>query len=490
MNEPARGYDLPEGMSHSLSGGPALPPPSGGADHSKEPAYDPKEMRRIIAELGKPAPTVAGGEGPTYCSPRSSEAGGEICFFQETAMPESQKAAVQPLDGVRVIEVSNFIAGPYCCTQLGEFGAEIIKIELPGIGDPLRNFGTRTDCGETLPWLSEARNKKSLTLDLRKPEGADILRKLAATADVVVENFQPGTMEGWGVGYDELSAENPGLIMVRISAYGQTGPYRDRPGFGRIANAFGGISYLAGYPDRAPVTPGSATLADYLSGLYASLGTMFALRARETTGKGQVIDLGLYESIFRILDELAPAYDQFQYVRERMGPRTVNVVPHSHYPTKDDRWVAIACTTDKIFARFADILHQPEIAGDGKYGTFKKRWAARDEVDEWVTSWTQSLTRDEVLEACATGQVPAGPVYAINEIFDDPQYAARENMKVVKDPRVGELRIPNLVPRLSDTPGEIRTLGPGLGEHNTEILRSILGLQDAEIADLKERGVV
>ncbi|MFP6760041.1 MAG: CoA transferase, partial [Alphaproteobacteria bacterium] len=367
-------------------------------------------------------------------------------------------AKERPLVGLKVLEVSNYIAGPYCCTQLGEFGAEIIKVEMPKVGDPLRNFGTRTECGETLPWLSEGRNKKCVTLDLRTPEGAEILKRLAARSDVVVENFQPGTLERWGIGFDVLRADNPGLIMARISAYGQTGPYANRPGFGRIANAFGGISYLAGFPDRPPVIPGSATLADYLSGLYAAFGVLLAVRARDKSGVGQMIDIGLYESIFRILDELAPAFDTSGYVRERMGPSTVNVCPHSHYPTGDERWVAIACTTDKIFARFADVMGRPELAGEGKYGTFAQRWENRVEVDALVGEWTKQHTRDEVLDACAEGQVPAGPVYAIDEIFEDPQYKARENMIEMTDPRVGTLKVPNVVPRLSETPGAVDTL--------------------------------
>jgi len=235
---------------------------------------------------------------------------------------------IQPMDNIRVLDVSSFLAGPFCTTQLAEFGADVLKVELPTIGDALRRFGTITENGDSLPWLSEYRNKKSITLDMRLPEGAAILKRLVEKADVMVENFQPGTLEKWGLGWDVLKEINPRLILVRISGYGQTGPYRDRPGFGRIANAFGGLSYLAGYPDRPPVTPGSATIPDYLAGLYGALGVMFALRARERTGKGQMVDIGLYEPIFRILDELAPAYSLNGYVRERMGPATVNVVPH------------------------------------------------------------------------------------------------------------------------------------------------------------------
>ena len=395
-----------------------------------------------------------------------------------------------PMAGIRVLDVSNYIAGPYCCTQLGEFGAEVIKVEMPKVGDPLRNFGTRTDCGETLPWLSEGRNKKSVTLNLKTPEGSEMLRQLAAKADVVVENFRPGVMEGWGLGFEDLNKDHPGLIMVRISGYGQTGPYKNRPGFGRIANAFGGISFLAGFPDRPPVTPGSATLADYMAGLYGSLGVMFALRVRDATGQGQMIDIGLYESVFRILDELVPAYDYGKFVRQRMGPSTVNVCPHSHYLTGDDRWVAIACTTDKIFTRLAVIMGEPEVAGEGKYGTFKKRWDNREEVDAWVTVWTRGQTRDEVLAACADGEVPAGPVYAIDEIFEDPHYAARENMIEMTDPRIGSLKIPNAMPRMSLTPAQINTLGPSLGAHNAEIYGELLGLSEERIKELVEKGVV
>ena len=395
-----------------------------------------------------------------------------------------------PMAGIRVLDVSNYIAGPYCCTQLGEFGAEVIKVEMPKVGDPLRNFGTRTDCGETLPWLSEGRNKKCVTLNLKSPEGAAMLRQLAAKADVVVENFRPGVMEGWGLSYEELNKDNPGLIMVRISGYGQTGPYKNRPGFGRIANAFGGISFLAGFPDRPPVTPGSATLADYMAGLYGSLGVMFALRVRDATGQGQMIDIGLYEAVFRILDELAPAYDYGKYVRQRMGPTTVNVCPHSHYLTGDELWVAIACTTDKIFARLAGIMGEPEVAGEGKYSTFTKRWDNREEVDAWVTVWTRSQTRDEVLAACADGEVPAGPLYAIDEIFEDPQYAARENMIEMTDPRIGSIKIPNAMPRMSLTPAQINSLGPSLGAHNAEIYGDLLGLSEERLKELADKGVV
>lgn len=400
-------------------------------------------------------------------------------------------AAPRPLDGIRVIDLSSFIAGPFCAVQLAEFGADVVKCELPGIGDPLRKFGTlNPQSGETLPYLSECRNKRSVTLDVRTPEGAQLLKKLAAVSDVLVENFQPGTMEKWGLGPDVLQAVNPRLVMVRISGYGQTGPYSGRPGFGRIANAFGGLSFLAGYPDRPPVTPGSATIPDFLAGIYGAYGALLALRARDTTGKGQVVDIGLYEPIFRILDELAPAFHQNGYVRQRMGPGTVNVVPHSHYPTKDGRWIAIACTNDKIFSRLAEAMGEPQLASDGRWGKLAARERDRAEVDAYVGAWTARHDRAALLEICERCQVPCGPVYAIDEIFEDPQYEARGNIVFVDDDRAGTVAVPAPVPRLAKTPGGITHLGPPLGAHNGEVWGELIGLSAEEIARLKDKGVL
>jgi crotonobetainyl-CoA:carnitine CoA-transferase CaiB-like acyl-CoA transferase len=401
-----------------------------------------------------------------------------------------KELALQPLDDIRILDVSSFLAGPFCSTQLAEFGAEVLKVELPKVGDPLRRFGTITDNGDSLPWLSECRNKKSITLDMRTPDGARILKRLVEKADVMVENFQPGTLEKWGLGWDTLQEINPRLVMVRISGYGQTGPYRDRPGFGRIGNAFGGLSFLAGYPDRPPVTPGSATIPDYMAGLYGALGAMLALRARERTGRGQMIDIGLYEPIFRILDELAPAYALKGKVRQRMGPGTVNVVPHSHYPTKDGRWIAIACTNDKIYQRLAVAMNEPHMADPENWGTLAHRERDREAVDLHVGEWTASFDRAELLRICEESQVPCGPVYSIDEIFEDPQYAARGNILKMKDERVGELSIPNLVPRLSDTPGRVNSLGPTLGQHNDEVFKGLLGMTDEEIRKLGAAGVI
>ena len=372
--------------------------------------------------------------------------------------------------GLKVLDLATFIAGPYCATYLAEFGADVVKIELPGSGDPIRKFGTPTPSGDTLVWLSEGRNKRSIELDLRTPEGAETLKKLAAQADILCENFQPGTLERWGLGPDVLQALNPRLIIARVTAYGQTGPYSDRPGFGRIANAFSGISYLCGEPGAPPASPGTATLSDYVTGLFAALGVLTALRARDRTGRGQIVDVGLYEGTFRLLDELAPAYAYNGFVRERMGAGTVNAVPHSHYPTKDGKWVAIACTNDKIFGRLTAIMDRMDVTREGIYGTIAKREARRAEVDAFVSHWTSAMTRDEILAACETGQVPCGPVYGIDEIFDDPQFAARDNLVQIVDGRAGPLTLPNVCPRLSDTPGEIRWVGRELGADTAAVL--------------------
>ena len=396
-----------------------------------------------------------------------------------------------PLSGLRVLDIGTFIAAPFAATLMGEFGAEIYKIELPKIGDHARRLGTKSEAGDTFVWLSEARNKKSVCIDLRTPEGVELFKSLVAVSDVVCENFQAGTLERWGLGWEELSKVNPRIILLRISGYGQTGPYAKRPCFGRIANAFGGISFLSGEQDRPPAQPGSATLADYMAGLFGAFAVQMALRARDRTGKGQVIDIALYEGIFRILDEVAPSYQKTGFVRRREGAETPLVVPHSHYPTSDGRWVAIACTNDRIFARLTtDAMKRPEIASSAAYATNDARIAHRTEVNGMVADWTSTMTRDEVLRRCAEAEVPCGPVYSIDEIFDDEQYASRENILDFQDERVGSLAIPNVVPRLNGTPGKVKWLGPTLGSHTNEVLRDVLALDAEKIQRLKEKGIV
>ena len=278
--------------------------------------------------------------------------------------------------------------------------------------------------------------------------------------------------------------------MARITGFGQTGPAKDRPGFGRIAVAFGGLGYITGYPDLPPTSPGTATLADYLSGLFAANGVLTALRARDLYGVGQYIDIGLYELVFRILDEMAPAYSATGKVRERSGPSSLHSVPHSNFPTKDNRWISIACTNDKIFQRLANAMGRPELAGpDGIWGTYKQRRADDEAVMDLVRGWTHSLNRDEVLAICEASQVPCGSIYAIDEIFEDPQFIARGNLAKITDPRVGELVVPNVVPRLSETPGSVDALGPPLGAHNDEVFERI-GINAAERKALAEKNVI
>ena len=393
------------------------------------------------------------------------------------------------LKGIRVLDLGTFIAGPHCATILGEFGAEVIKVEPPKTGDSLRRLGTNTECGDTLVWLSEARNKKCVTLDLASERGRELLRRLAAECDIIVENFRPGTLEKWGLGYDELKKLNRGAILVRISAYGQDGPMRTQPGFARIAHAFSGLTYLAGEPGAAPVVPGSTSLADYMSGMYGAIGALVALRAREATGEGQCIDLALYESVFRVLDEIAPAFQKFGYVRERMGADTVNVCPHSHYQTRDGKWIAIACTSDQIFARLADVMGQPDLASAERYGPKDLRLAARDAVNAIVAQWVGSLDCRAALQRCAEGGVPASLIYSIADIFEDPQYRARGNIRMTES-RAGEVAVPDVVPRLSQTPGKIRWLGEALGAQNDEVFGELLKLSPAEMEELRIAGVI
>lgn len=397
---------------------------------------------------------------------------------------------MQALSGLRVLDIATFLAGPFCSTMLGEFGAEVIKLEQPGSGDPLRNFGTRHPSGDTLVWLSEARNKKSATLNLRDPRGAELLKQLVAESDVLIENFRTGTLEKWGLGWETLQAVNPRLVMLRITGYGQTGPKAHEPGFARIAHAFSGLSYLAGEPDGKPLMPGSTTIGDYLSGTYGAFGVLTALRARDQNGQGQFIDMGIYEPVFRYLDEIAPAYDQTGFIRERMGADTVNAVPHSHYPTKDGKWIAIACTSDKMFARLAKAMVQLELASDDQYGILEKRVAAREEVNARVSQWTGSINQGELLPLLKRHEVPSGPIYNIAEIFQDEQFKARENITRSTDPRAPGLAIPNVLPRLSATPGRVDTLGPKLGEHNDYVFGQLLGMSEQRIAELRQQGIV
>src|SRR5919198_331464 len=291
-----------------------------------------------------------------------------------------------PLAGVTVLDLATFLAAPLCATLLGEFGAEVVKVEQPGVGDDLRRLGLPAgEAGSSYWWLVEARNKKSITCNLRDPEGQALIRRLVASTDVVTENFRPGTLERWNLGWSELSHERPSLVMVRISAFGQTGPRRERPGFGRIAAAVGGLSYLSGYPDRPPVTPGTPTVPDYLAGVFAAVGALVALRHAERTGQGQVVDLALYEAVLRVLDDAIGVYGGTGQVRERIGSGTESAVPHNHYASRDGRWVAIACTNDRMFGRLVAAMGRADLSHDPRMATTPARLGHRQVVDELVS---------------------------------------------------------------------------------------------------------
>jgi succinyl-CoA:(S)-malate CoA-transferase subunit A len=398
-------------------------------------------------------------------------------------------AAAKPLDGVRVLDIASFIAAPHAASIMGEFGAEVLKVEHPKGGDPWRRYGTSSGAPDrSLAWLTEARNKRSITLNLNTPGGAGVFKRLVETADVITENFRPGTLEKWGLGWDVLSAINPGLVLLRVSGYGQTGPYKDRPGFARIAHAFGGLTYLSGMPGEIPVTPGSTSLGDYMTGMSGCIGVMMALRHRDATGRGQVIDCSLYESVFRALDEIAPRYAQDGFVREPEGTGTVNACPHGHFPSGDGKYLAIACTTDKMFERLTVAMDRPDLLE--RFGEQKARLAGRAIVLAEVEAWTGSMPRDQVIAVCTESGVPAGAVNTIADIFADPHVQARGSLTTVDVPGVGPVTVPSVFPRLSESPGEIASLGPALGEANDKIYARELGLGAEEIEKLKQEGAV
>ena len=396
----------------------------------------------------------------------------------------------KPLAGLRVLDLGTFVAAPFCGTLLAEFGAEVIKIEVPGTGDSLRTLGVERQ-GVPLLWLQEARNKYTVTCNLREPEGQAIIRDFVRGGyRIVLENFRPGTLERWNLAYDDLRAIDPGVIMVRISGFGQEGPAKARPGFGRIAQAFGGLTYLCGFPDRAPANPGSATIADYASGLFAAFGVLMAERHRAATGKGQCIDIALYESVFRILDSLAITYSVTGHVRERMGTATALAAPHNHYPTRDGKWVAIACTNDRIFARLAALMGKDDLVADPRFSGERARVANRAEIDRIVEAWTSGEDMAPLMSALERSEIPSSPIYSIADIFQDPQFAARQTLAKVAHPLLGEIAMPGIVPRLSETPGEIAWLGRELGADTDAVLKNALGYTAAKLSQLHARNII
>ena len=393
------------------------------------------------------------------------------------------------LAGLTVLDLATFVAAPFCCTLLGEFGADVIKVEQPGRGDDLRRLGTPAREGLSYWWLVESRNKKSITCNLRAPEGQALIKRLAAGADIVAENFRPGTMERWNLGWEDLRAANAGLVMVRISAFGQTGPYRERPGFGRIAAAMGGLSYLSGYPDRPPVTPGTPTIPDYLAGALAAFGALAAIEHRRRTGAGQVVDVALYEPMLRMLDEMIPVHGATGYVRERIGSATEYVVPHNHYQSRDGRWIAIACTNDRMFERLTQAMGQPALVD--AFPSMAERIRRRTELDALVQAWAGSVDAAKALAVLEAAEVPCGLVASVKDLFEDPHVRARENIVQMPSPLGGLLAMAGVVPRLTASPGRVEHTGPvAVGAHNEEIYCGRLGLTRDELDALGARGIV
>ena len=393
-----------------------------------------------------------------------------------------------PLQGIKVIELGTLIAGPFCTRVLAEFGAEVIKVEQPDGGDPLRTWRKLHE-GTSLWWYAQARNKKSVTLDLKQPEAQEIVRKLARGADIVVENFRPGAMEKWGLGWDALSALNPGLIMVRLSGFGQTGPYRDRAGFGAIAESMGGMRYVTGYPDRPPVRVG-VSIGDSIAALHGVIGALMAMHHRNVNGgRGQVIDVALYEAVFNMMESLLPEYDMFGVVRERSGASLPGIVPSNTYVTRDGKYVVIGANADSIFKRMMNAIGRADLANDPALAHNDGRVAQTEMIETVISDWVAAHDLDETLAVLEKADVPSGKIYDVADIARDAHYAARGMIESHRLANGRSLKLPGIVPHLSETPGSTRWVGPALGEHTAEVL-SALGYSLEQQRDMKKRGVI
>ena len=390
------------------------------------------------------------------------------------------------LEGVKIIDAANLFAGPLAATILGDFGAEVLKVEHPQ-GDPSRSHGYSKD-GVGLWWKMLGRNKQSVTLNLSKPEGQKIFKRLAEDSDVVIESFRPGTFERWNLGYEDLSRINPGLILTRVTGFGQFGPYKNRPGFGTLAESMSGFAHVTGQPDGPPTLPPFG-LADGIAALATAIAILTALKARDATGKGQVVDLAIIEPIFTILGPQATVYDQLGIVQERTGNRSVNNAPRNTYKTKDDEWVAISTSAQNIAERVMRLVGHPEYIDEPWFQKGSERAKHADELDEAVGSWISERTRDEVVEAFDEVNAAVSPIYSIEDIVEDPQYQALNSIVPVDDPELGTINMQNVLFRLSETPGEIQWPGPKLGEHNEEVYER-LGISQEELKDLSEQGIV
>ncbi|MGH8701253.1 MAG: CaiB/BaiF CoA transferase family protein [Burkholderiales bacterium] len=392
-----------------------------------------------------------------------------------------------PLQGIKVLELGTLIAGPFCARLLAEFGAEVIKIEPPGSGDPLRKW-RKLHQGTSLWWYAQARNKKSVTLDLKHPEAQEIVRKLVADADIVVENFRPGAMEKWGLGWERLSTLNPGLVMVRLSGFGQTGPYRDRPGFGAIGESMGGMRYVTGYPDRPPVRVG-VSIGDSIAALHGVIGALMALHHRNVNGgRGQYVDVALYEAVFNMMESVLPEYDMFGFVRERSGASLPGIVPSNTYVTLDNKYVVIGANADSIFKRMMIAIGRPDLANDPALAHNDGRVARTGEIEQVIGDWVVRHDLARVLDVLEKADVPSGKIFDIADIARDPHYAMREMIRSYRLEDGKSVKLPGIVPKLSDTPGETKWIGPALGAHTAEVLGA-LGYSEQQQRELKQRGI-
>jgi crotonobetainyl-CoA:carnitine CoA-transferase CaiB-like acyl-CoA transferase len=395
-----------------------------------------------------------------------------------------------PLEGLTVIDAGTTIAGPMAASFLGDFGADVIKIELPGRGDPTRQWAPKKD-GVSLWWKVSGRNKKMITLNLSKPKGQELFKKLALEADVIVENFRPGTLERWGVGYEDLVTVNPGIVMVRISGYGQDGPYSHRPGYGTIAEAMSGIPSFTGFPDKPP-NLSAFPLADAVAALFAALGAMFAIYHRDVkgTGEGQTIDVSLYEPLFRLVESFVTAYDQLGMVKQRRGNRMEESSPRNAYETSDEEWVAISASSQRTFERLAQAIGRPDLPDDPRFVDNPSRVDNAAQLDAIMAEWFEQFCLDDAMAILEQNDVVAGPVYDIRRIFQDPHYEAREDIVEIEDAELGTIRMQGVIPKMSRTPGRVEFAGMRLGEHNDEVYAERLGLSTEEIDRLREEGII
>jgi len=394
-----------------------------------------------------------------------------------------------PLAGIKVLELGQAIAGPFAAAYLSWFGAEVIKVEPPGSGDPLRNWRVVRD-GTSLWWYSMARNKKCVTLNLRTTEGQRIARQLAKRVDVVLENFRPGTLEKWGMGYEELKKENPGIILARISGYGQTGPNAQKPGFAAVAEAFGGLRYVTGEPDRPPVRD-NLSLGDSVAGLHAALGILMALYHRDAKGGGgQVIDVALYETVLNLMEGTISEFDLAGIKREREGMRLTGIVPSGTYPCSDRAYIVIGANGNSIFRRLMSAMGRDDLGSDPRLAQNDGRSRHVDEIDDAISAWTMRRTAQEAIGLLEAAEVPAGPIYSAAEMLEDPHYRERGVYQEVELPSGESVKLPTIAPKLSGTPGGLRWIGGPLGAHNEEVYREWLGLPAAELARLKSEGVI